>query len=77
MSELEPFVDADKAADFLSVTRRRVLELARCAAIPGHPIGHGKRKQWRFRLSELVQAMTGNRTAVAKSGSPRQPIRRI
>jgi excisionase family DNA binding protein len=57
MREIEPFVDADTAADFLSVTRRRVLEMARAKEIPAHPIGCGNRKTWRFRLSELADAV--------------------
>lgn len=61
MSENEPFVDADIGAKFLSVTRRRLLVLARAGEIPGHPIGYGKRKTWRFRLSELAEAMTAEK----------------
>jgi excisionase family DNA binding protein len=55
-SNIEPFVAADTAARFLSITRRRVLQMARAGEIPAHPIGRGKRKQWRFRLSELADA---------------------
>lgn len=76
MSEIEVFVDAGKAAEFLSITRRRLLEMARAKEIPAHPIGRGKRKQWRFRLSELAQAMTGNETVRIQPGSLRQPNRR-
>jgi excisionase family DNA binding protein len=54
---LESFVDADEAAKFLSITRRRVLELARARRLPGHPIGDGSRRVWRFRLSELAAAV--------------------
>ena len=50
----ERFVDADEAAQFLSITRRRVLDLARTRKLPGHPIGDGARRVWRFRLSELA-----------------------
>jgi hypothetical protein len=50
----ERFVDADEAAQFLSLTRRRVLDLARAGKLPGHPIGEGARRVWRFRLSELA-----------------------
>lgn len=53
----EHFVDADEAARFLSLTRRRVLELARTGFLPAHPIGHGRRRVWRFRLSELAAAL--------------------
>jgi hypothetical protein len=54
---LEGFVDADEAGKFLSLTRRRILELARAGKLPGHPIGDGARRVWRFRLSELADAV--------------------
>lgn len=56
--EIEPFVDADTAAEFLVITRRHLLELARFGEIPAHPIGVGKRKTWRFRLSEIAAAIS-------------------
>jgi hypothetical protein len=55
---LEPFVDADEAGKFLSIKRRRILELARAHKLPGHPIGDGARRVWRFRLSELAAAVS-------------------
>ena len=58
MSDFEPFVDATRAAEFLSVTARYLLGLARRGHIPAHPLGSGQRKQWRFRLSELSRALT-------------------
>jgi predicted DNA-binding transcriptional regulator AlpA len=48
----EPFVDAQRAAIFLSMSRKTVLALARRNQLPAHPIG-GLRKIWRFRISEL------------------------
>jgi hypothetical protein len=54
---LEGFVDADEAGKFLSLNRRRILELARAGKLPGHPIGDGARRVWRFRLSELAAAV--------------------
>jgi hypothetical protein len=54
----ERFVDADEAGKFLSLTRRRVLDLARAGHLPGHPIGDGARRVWRFRLSELAAGIT-------------------
>jgi excisionase family DNA binding protein len=57
---LESFVDADEAAEFLALTRRRILELARAGRLPSHPIGDGARRVWRFRLSELATAVTRN-----------------
>ena len=53
----ERFVDADEAARFLSLTRRRLLDLARAGQLPAHPIGLGARRVWRFRLSELAAAL--------------------
>ena len=58
LETLEPFVDAAEAADFLSLTRRRVLDLARAGKLPGHPVGDCARRVWRFRLSELAAAIT-------------------
>jgi hypothetical protein len=54
----EPFVDAQEAGKFLALTRRRVLDLARAGTLPGHPIGDGTRRVWRFRLSELLAAVS-------------------
>lgn len=57
---LERFVDADEAAKFLSLNRRRILELARAGKLPAHPIGEGTRRLWRFRLSELADALSAS-----------------
>jgi hypothetical protein len=61
---LEQFVDAAEAGKFLSLKRRRILDLARAGKLPGHPIGDGARRVWRFRLSELASAVT----SAGKSG---------
>ena len=53
--EIEPLVDADTAAEFLQVSPRRILELARRGVLPGYPLGTGPRHLWRFRLSELAR----------------------
>lgn len=49
----EPYVDPSRAAEFLAMTRKRLLELARKGRIPAYPIGEGPRKTWKFRISEL------------------------
>jgi hypothetical protein len=49
----EPFVDAERAANFLAMSRKTLLAKSRSGHLPGHPIGDGPRKIWRFRLSEL------------------------
>jgi hypothetical protein len=57
---LEGFVDADEAGTFLSLNRRRILELTRAGKLPGHPVGDGARRVWRFRLSEIADAVSSN-----------------
>ena len=53
VNAIEPFVDATKAAEFLFLKPRRVLQLAREGKLPAHCIGDGQRRTWRFLLSEL------------------------
>ena len=76
--DIEPFVDANRAAEFLVITRRHLLELARGGDIPAHPIGSGNRKTWRFRLSEIADAISTEKpnyptlqTGYHRRGSPR------
>jgi hypothetical protein len=64
----ESFVDADEAGKFLSLNRRRILELARAGKLPGHPIGDGARRIWRFRLSEIAAAISS--TEKSRLASP-------
>jgi hypothetical protein len=61
MTDIEPFVDAEEAGNFLHLQRRRVLQLARQGKLPAYPIGDGRRRVWRFRLSELASAMLDSR----------------
>jgi excisionase family DNA binding protein len=49
----EPYVSADRAAQFLDVKRKTLLEKARKGEIPCHPWTGGRRNTWRFKLSEL------------------------
>ena len=74
----EPFVSAEKAADFLDISRRYLLSLARKGIAGAYPLdGQAKRKVWRFRLSELVEAIAktmihkSNKLCDPASGSPR------
>ena len=69
----EPFVDAVQAAEFLRLRPRRVLEMARQGLIPAYPLGNGKRRVWRFRLSEIVQAVSTSSVDYSRqSPAPRQ-----
>ena len=63
LGTFEPFVDAERAAEFLAMSRKTLLALARKGHLPGHPVGQGIRKVWKFRLSELDSWMkTGVRS---------------
>jgi Helix-turn-helix domain len=53
----EPYVDAERAASFLAMSRKTLLAKSRSGRLPAHPIGDGPRKIWRFRLSELSRWM--------------------
>ena len=57
----EPFVDATRAAEWLGITSRRLLEMARAGQIPAYPLGTGSRKTWRFRLQEISTAVAHKR----------------
>ena|SRR6266478_8151436 len=67
----EPFVSPDKAAQFLSIKRRYLLELARRGIAGAYALGTGsKRKIWVFRLSELAASVVGEETPIPKSPKP-------
>ena len=77
---LEPFVSAQEAAQFLSVKRRYLLELARRGISGAYALGTGsKRKVWVFRLSELAAEIEraenpivhSRKPCTIESGSPR------
>ena len=50
-------VQPDQAAAFLNTNRLKVVRMARSGILPAHPLGSGKRRQWRFKLSELDKYM--------------------
>ena len=49
----EPYVDARAAARFLGMHWKTIQRLARQHLLPAYPFSGNKRKQWRFRLSDL------------------------
>jgi len=68
----EHFVSAEKAADFLDISRRYLLSLARKGIAGAYPLdGRAKRKVWRFRLCELADAIS--KTAIRKNGKVCDP----
>lgn len=65
---LEPFVSAQEAARFLSVSRRYLLVLARRGIAGAYCTGTGTiRRLWLFRLSELTAAIQQRKTPIQKS----------
>ncbi|MBW4026546.1 MAG: helix-turn-helix domain-containing protein [Acidobacteria bacterium] len=70
----ESYVDAQSAAAFLAMPRRTLLDMARKGRLPGHPVGSGQRRMWKFRLSELEHWM---QTEVNSSQRLRSYSRRI
>jgi hypothetical protein len=51
--QIEGFVDAGKAAQFLCISRKHLMKLSRQGLIPAYPLGIGERKTWRYLLSEI------------------------
>jgi hypothetical protein len=67
----EPFVSAEEAAEFLSINRRYLLELARRGIAGAYALGTGsKRNVWVFRLSELAASVVREGTRITKSPKP-------
>jgi excisionase family DNA binding protein len=56
-NSMEPYVGPDEAAKFLGITRLKVIRMARAGLLPAHPLGMGKRRQWRYKLSQLDKHM--------------------
>lgn len=59
-------MDPKAAAAFLSLDDKTIIRWAGKGYLPGHPLGEGKRKFWRFFESELrewLAAKTNERVA--------------
>lgn len=52
-SSPERFVGAIEAARFLGVHAKTLQKYSRSGLVPAHPFGEGRRKLWRYLLSEL------------------------
>lgn len=74
VTQPEPFVDPDTAAAFVGITRRTLLQKVRAGKIPGHALDRGaKKKEWRFKLSELDRYLC---TAIDSVLQPPEPANR-
>jgi excisionase family DNA binding protein len=70
---LEPFVSADRAASFLDMPRKTLLGLARRGKLPAHGLpGRGRKKSWRFRISELDRWMRTEVTSGSDGGRSKE-----
>lgn len=72
LSIQEPYVDAGRAASYLSMSRKTLLRKARTGRLPAHPIGDGCKKMWRFRISELDHWMQTGVTSGSDEGVQRK-----
>ncbi len=73
---LEPFVEADAAAEFLHYSPRTVKQMAREGRIPAHPFGYGPRKKWYFLISELAEHLRAQvNSAHGEAGRDKTPRR--
>ncbi len=65
----EPYVSAEVVAEYLELKRRQVLALTRKGKLPAHAMDRtAKRRRWRFKISEVDAALSGNAPSVALSG---------
>jgi excisionase family DNA binding protein len=69
---MEPYIEAGRAADYLSMSRKTLLKKARMGRLPAHPIGDGRKKMWRFRLSELDRWMQAEVTSGSDGGRSKE-----
>jgi excisionase family DNA binding protein len=53
----EPYVSVEKAAEYLDIAPKTLLEKARKGEVPAYPWGDGIRKIWRFKISQLDEWM--------------------
>jgi hypothetical protein len=68
----EPFVSAEAAAEFLGVSRRFLLSMARMGIPGAYPIGTGNlRRHWVFRISELTSSVSRPKRYDPRQGGSR------
>lgn len=63
----EPYVDVDEAGKFLGLSSTHVRRLVEKGRIKGYDYGIGKRKFWRFRLSELGLRLSSETSSVPRN----------
>ena len=63
ISSSKPLTPRD-AAEFLGLDEKTITRWARKGYLPGHPLGEGKRKFWRFMKSELSEWLAAKNNGV-------------
>lgn len=59
----EPLLTVEEVAKWLSVTERKVMDLARENVLPGYKVG----KEWRFVREEIVERLKSQRETAASN----------
>jgi excisionase family DNA binding protein len=63
----ESYVSAEAVAAYLNLHRRQVLALTRRGQLPAHAVDPiARRKRWRFKLTEVDAAISGNRPTLSR-----------
>ena len=68
----EQFVDGQRAAEFLGLPRKTLLNLARRGSVPAHPIGDGMSHTSRFRQAGKVLTLMSVRDPQKQSAAHRE-----
>lgn len=67
ITQIESFVDVGEAGRFLCLSPSQIRRLVESGRIPGHNYGIGKRKFWRFKLSELAIPVSSEASSVPRN----------
>lgn len=67
VAHFESFVDVAEAGRFLGLSASHVRRLVESGRIVGHNYGAGKRKFWRFKLSELTIPVSSDASSVPRN----------
>ena len=64
-THFEPYVSVEKAAEYLDIAPKTLLEKARKGEVPAYPWGNGIRKISRFKISQLDSGWKESYTGIA------------
>lgn len=55
--QAEPWVDAEAVGEHIGYKADHVRKMTAAGRIPGHSLTNGKRKHWRYKISEVDKAL--------------------